>query len=104
MQYMCIAVAESMVTGEGTNTGNVAPAAPVSEVREPKPVTIATDSPPSNKSATPAPMETSLPEHVPYILIGAGTASFACMKAITERDPNAKVSCMLQEFIIYVNS
>ena len=91
MQYMCVAVAESMVTGEGTNTGNVAPAAPSSEVREAKPVTIANDSPPSNKSATPAPTETSLPEHVPYILIGAGTASFACMKAITERDPNAKV-------------
>lgn len=32
------------------------------------------------------------PEHVPYILIGAGTASFAAAKAIREKDPKAKVS------------
>ena len=35
--------------------------------------------------------QSPLPEHVAYVLIGAGTASFACMKAIRERDPNAKV-------------
>lgn len=30
-------------------------------------------------------------EHVPYVLIGAGTASFAAAKAIREKDPSAKV-------------
>ena len=29
--------------------------------------------------------------HVPYVLIGAGTASFAAAKAIRETDPQAKV-------------
>ena len=29
--------------------------------------------------------------HVPYVLIGAGTASFAAAKAIREADPQAKV-------------
>ncbi|XP_065885748.1 apoptosis-inducing factor 1, mitochondrial-like [Dysidea avara] len=38
-----------------------------------------------------------LPEHVAYVLIGAGTASFACMKAIRERDPNAKVLIIGEE-------
>jgi len=51
--------------------------------KEPEPVAI-----PPTPVANPLP----LPEHVPYVLIGAGTASFACMKAIRERDPNAKVS------------
>ena len=31
------------------------------------------------------------PEHVPYVLVGAGTASFAAAKAIREKDPKAKV-------------
>lgn len=97
-----IAVAEAMVTGEGTNTGNVAPAAPVNQGKESEQVTVANDSPPGDKSATPAPTKTlSLPEHVPYILIGAGTASFACMKEITERDPNAKVCCIL--YVLHVD-
>ena len=30
--------------------------------------------------------------HVPYVLVGAGTASFAAAKAIREADPQAKVS------------
>lgn len=30
--------------------------------------------------------------HVTYILVGAGTASFAAAKAIRENDPKAKVS------------
>jgi programmed cell death 8 (apoptosis-inducing factor) len=29
--------------------------------------------------------------HVPYVLVGAGTASFAAAKAIREKDPKAKV-------------
>jgi apoptosis-inducing factor 1 len=32
-----------------------------------------------------------LPTHVPYLLIGAGTASFAAFRAIKSRDPKAKV-------------
>ena len=31
------------------------------------------------------------PEHVPYLLIGAGTASFAAYRAIKARDPLAKI-------------
>lgn len=30
-------------------------------------------------------------EHVTYVLVGAGTASFAAAKAIREKDPKAKV-------------
>ena len=90
-----IAEAEAMATGEGSNVGsNTAPPTPVSQEKEPEKVTIATDAPPSDKPVTsPVPAEITLPEHVPYVLIGAGTASFACMKAIRERDPNAKVCC-----------
>ncbi len=32
-----------------------------------------------------------LTEHVSYVLVGAGTASFAAAKAIREKDPKAKV-------------
>ncbi len=32
-----------------------------------------------------------LPEHVPYLLVGAGTASFAAFRAIRGHDANAKV-------------
>merc|ERR1719319_1323650 len=32
-----------------------------------------------------------IPEHVPYLLIGAGTASFAAYRAIKSRDPTAKI-------------
>merc|ERR1719186_1818702 len=32
-----------------------------------------------------------VPEHVPYLLIGAGTASFAAYRAIKSRDPTAKI-------------
>ena len=82
-----------MATGEGTNTGNTTPSAPVvSQEKEPEQVAVATDAPPSDTSTTaPVTTESTLPEHVPYVLIGAGTSSFACMKAIMERDPNAKV-------------
>ena len=33
-----------------------------------------------------------IPSQVQYVLIGAGTASHACAKAIRECDPKAKVS------------
>lgn len=85
----CLAEAEAMATGEGTNTGNTIPSA---QEKEPEQVAVATDAPPSDTSTTaPVTTESALPEHVPYVLIGAGTSSFACMKAIMERDPNAKV-------------
>jgi len=34
---------------------------------------------------------TGVPSHVPYLLIGAGTASFAAYRAIKSRDPTAKI-------------
>ena len=83
-----------MATGEGSNVGsNTAPPTPVSQEKEPEQVTKVTDPPPVSETpaASPVPAKNPLPEHVPYVLIGAGTASFACMKAISERDPNAKV-------------
>ena len=36
-----------------------------------------------------------LTEHVPYVLVGAGTASFAAAKSIREKDPKAKVYYVL---------
>ncbi|KAJ8028223.1 Apoptosis-inducing factor 1, mitochondrial [Holothuria leucospilota] len=38
-----------------------------------------------------------IPEHVPYLLIGAGTASFAAFRAILANDPKAKVLVVGQE-------
>ena len=43
--------------------------------------------------------------HVSYVLIGAGTASFAAAKAIREADPQAKVTsfisvCIVVEYIM----
>merc|ERR1712071_138292 len=45
--------------------------------------------------ATPAVLE--LPTHVPYLLIGAGTSSFAAFRAIKSRDPKAKVLVVGEE-------
>ena len=33
-----------------------------------------------------------LPSHVPYLIVGGGTAAFAAYRAIRSRDPKAKVS------------
>lgn len=38
-----------------------------------------------------------IPEHAPYLLIGAGTASFAAFRAIRANDPKAKVLVVGQE-------
>ena len=38
-----------------------------------------------------------LPDKVPYILVGGGTASFAAAKAIREKDPAAKVLIVTEE-------
>ena len=87
-----------MATGEGSNVGgNTTPSA---QEKEPQQVTEATDAAPSKMPTTStAPVGNTLPEHVPYVLIGAGTASFACMKMIREKDPNAKVCNKLKGII-----
>lgn len=41
--------------------------------------------------------------HVPYVLIGAGTASFAAAKAIREADPQAKVTSF-RYFTVFLHS
>jgi len=41
--------------------------------------------------AAPLPRLEALPEEVPYLLVGAGTASFAAFRAIKSRDPTAKI-------------
>ncbi|XP_071949729.1 apoptosis-inducing factor 1, mitochondrial-like [Antedon mediterranea] len=38
-----------------------------------------------------------IPEHAPYLLIGAGTASFAAFRAIRGNDPKAKVLVITEE-------
>lgn len=41
--------------------------------------------------APPPLLEDSVPEHATYILVGAGTASFAAYRAIRKADKTAKV-------------
>jgi hypothetical protein len=36
-----------------------------------------------------------VPSHVPFLLIGGGTAAFAAARSIRARDPGARVRCML---------
>lgn len=46
------------------------------------------------ESRTPEPVSTrceAFPTYVPYLLIGAGTASFGAFRSIKARDPTAKV-------------
>ena len=84
-----------MATGEGSNVGgNTTPSA---QEKEPQQVTDAVPS--KTPTTSTAPVGNTLPEHVPYVLIGAGTASFACMKVIREKDPNAKVCYKLKGII-----
>ncbi|KAL1441718.1 hypothetical protein MTO96_008435 [Rhipicephalus appendiculatus] len=40
---------------------------------------------------------TKLPESVPYLLVGAGTASFSAFRAIRSADPTAKVLVIGEE-------
>lgn len=40
-----------------------------------------------SETAPPAP---ALPAHVPYLIIGAGTAAFAAYRAIRSNEPKAK--------------
>ena len=41
--------------------------------------------------------DAQIPNHVPYLLIGAGTASFAAYRAIKSRDPTAKILIVGEE-------
>jgi hypothetical protein len=44
-----------------------------------------------------------LPKHVPYVLIGGGTAAFTAVKAIQERNPDAKILIICEEdFVPYM--
>uniref|UniRef100_A0A8C5GJU0 Apoptosis-inducing factor 1, mitochondrial n=1 Tax=Gouania willdenowi TaxID=441366 RepID=A0A8C5GJU0_GOUWI len=43
------------------------------------------------------PSSATFPSHVPYLLIGGGTASFAAARSIRARDPNAKVLIVTEE-------
>ncbi|XP_041453853.1 apoptosis-inducing factor 1, mitochondrial-like isoform X1 [Lytechinus variegatus] len=54
---------------------------------EDTPVVAAVDATPAD---VPAPLP-EIPEHATYLLIGAGTASFAALRAIRANDPKAKV-------------
>lgn len=38
------------------------------------------------------PTSSSFPQHVPYLLIGGGTAAFSAFRSIKSRDPRAKVN------------
>merc|ERR1719270_2682795 len=62
---------------------------PVTEEPSPK-----SDVPEASNVAAAASADTipnKIPSHVPYLLIGAGTASFAAYRAIKARDPLAKI-------------
>ncbi|XP_025087200.1 apoptosis-inducing factor 1, mitochondrial-like isoform X3 [Pomacea canaliculata] len=43
------------------------------------------------------PVAKAIPEHVPYLLIGGGTASFGAFRSIKARDPTAKVLIITEE-------
>ena len=66
---------------------NVAAETPVAEP-EPEPAAAV---------AVPAKILEPLPESVPYLLVGAGTASFAACRAIKSRDPTAKILIIGEE-------
>ena len=69
------------------------PVAKETEVRTEEP-TVA-DSPEGGAVATEEAAEVDngpqIPEHATYILIGAGTAAYSAQKAISKRDPKARV-------------
>ncbi|XP_034171428.2 apoptosis inducing factor isoform X1 [Osmia lignaria lignaria] len=43
------------------------------------------------------PTSSSFPQHVPYLLIGGGTAAFSAFRSIKSRDPRAKVLVITEE-------
>jgi len=63
-------------------------------------VAAATEEPVPSSAVVVAPIKDATPEipsHVPYLLIGAGTASFSAYRAIRARDPKAKVLLIGEE-------
>jgi programmed cell death 8 (apoptosis-inducing factor) len=77
-------------------SGAVHPEAVAEQQLTPSSTEAATEeSAPPETEAPPPPI--SLPDKVPYVLVGGGTASFAAAKAIRERDPAAKVLIVTQE-------
>ena len=40
----------------------------------------------------------SIPNHIPYLLIGGGPASFSAFRSIKSRDPKAKVLIITEEY------
>nr|XP_061801717.1 apoptosis-inducing factor 1, mitochondrial-like isoform X1 [Nerophis lumbriciformis] len=66
---------------------------PAPEPSEPQ-AEVAAESAAGLVPAQPSPM---LPSHVPYLLIGGGTASFAAARSIRARDPGARVLIVTDE-------
>lgn len=46
------------------------------------------------------PTTKDIPKHIPYLLIGGGTASFAAFRAIKSNEPKAKVLVISDEFVM----
>ncbi|XP_070838831.1 apoptosis-inducing factor 1, mitochondrial isoform X3 [Chaetodon trifascialis] len=67
------------------------PPAPEAEVVAPS----ETAEPPAGVDSTPASLK--VPSHIPYLLIGGGTASFAAARSIRARDPGARVLIVTDE-------
>jgi programmed cell death 8 (apoptosis-inducing factor) len=84
---------EEPVKNELVEESDAAAKPPVSEpeppVSEPEPAAAVVEAP--TKILEP------LPESVPYLLVGAGTASFAACRAIKSRDPTAKILIIGEE-------
>ncbi|XP_028322862.1 apoptosis-inducing factor 1, mitochondrial isoform X8 [Gouania willdenowi] len=78
-------VVEEAVLAEPT-----APETPPVEISEASPALV-------SESAESKPSSATFPSHVPYLLIGGGTASFAAARSIRARDPNAKVLIVTEE-------
>ena len=51
----------------------------------------------NSKLETAVKINKNIPDHVPYLLIGAGTASFAAYRAIKSKDPTAKILIIGEE-------
>merc|ERR1719495_2576960 len=77
-------VAEDLTEPEAESSPAAVPAVPE------QPVTSETAAATEEKDSAKPSLE-ALPAEVPYLLIGAGTASFAAFRAIKARDPTAKI-------------
>ncbi|KAM9846319.1 apoptosis-inducing factor 1, mitochondrial isoform 4-T4 [Aulostomus maculatus] len=64
---------------------------PAAEPSEPQPEVV------TESGVDLAPASLKVPSHVPYLLIGGGTASFAAARSIRARDPGAKVLIVTDE-------